>query len=456
MTSNLRRDDVRQKAPGGAGFGLWSGVGLGVANMVGVGVLTSNGYMARSLPAAAILAIWLIQGFLALAGARTYAALAVLRPTSGGEYRYLSDLLHPALGVFAGWTSLVVGFAAPVAANAFAAAAFLRALFPSLPVAPTAASLVVLFTVAALARLTLAKGTQDALVIAKLVLLSAFVALGLSRGHHGATLSGFAARAESASAQAGAPPLAVTAFVVNLFYAAYAYSGWNAAAYAAGAFRDPARTVPRAMGLAAVLVTAFYLAMAYVFVNNLDGHDLGQWNEARVTMAHLLVAKLAGPRAATLASLGIVLVLGSCISAMMLTGPRVTSAMARDGFLPTSLAGSDTHPRATTVLLQGGLALILLLTSSFERLMAGVGVALTASSALCALALLRMPKTDVRAFSARGARTAALVYFVGASAEVVMALWLFPQALLWLAGLAALTLAGYRRAVTIKARGTSV
>jgi len=456
MTSSVRRDDLHETEPGGAGFGLWSGVGLGIANMVGVGVLTSNGYMARSLPPAAILAIWLIQGFLALAGARTYAALAVLRPTSGGEYRYLSDLLHPALGVFAGWTSLVVGFAAPVAANAFAAAAFLRALAPSLPVLLTATALVALFTVAALARLTMAKGAQDALVIAKLLLLSAFVALGLGRGHHGWALSGFDAGAESTSVPAAVPAVPVAAFVVNLFYAAYAYSGWNAAAYAAGAFRDPARTVPRAMGLAAVLVTAFYLAMAYVFVNNLDGHDLGRWNESKVTMAHLLVAKLAGPRAASLASLGIVLVLGSCISAMMLTGPRVTSAMARDGFLPTSLAGSDTHPRATTVLLQGGLALILLLTSSFERLMAGVGVALTASSALCALALLRMPKADLRALSAWGARTGALVYLIGASAEVVMALWLPFVIYRVLAGLAVLTVGGYRRAVAVKARGTPV
>jgi APA family basic amino acid/polyamine antiporter len=425
--------------------------------MVGVGVLTSNGYMARSLPAAAILAIWLIQGLLALAGARTYAALAVLRPTSGGEYRYLSDLLHPSLGVFAGWTSLVVGFAAPVAANAFAAAAFLRALVPSLPVQLTAPSLVALFTLAALARLGLAKGAQDALVIAKLLLLSAFVAVGLSRGHHGWAESGRVATGAAEQGLSGAAhPAPLAAFVVNLFYAAYAYSGWNAAAYAAGAFRDPARTVPRAMGLAAAIVTVFYVAMAYVFVSNLDANDLGQWTEARVTMAHLLVAKLAGPRAAALASLGIVLVLGSCISAMMLTGPRVTGAMARDGFLPRWLAGSDVHPRATAVLLQGGLALVLLLTSSFEKLMAGVGVALTASSALCALAFLRSPRPDVPSLAAWTARAAALVYFVGASAEVVMALWLFPQAVLWLATLSVLTLAGYRGAIAVKARRTPV
>jgi len=175
---------------GGAGpsslgrIGLWSGIGLGVANMVGVGVLTSNGYMARALSPTLILVVWIVQGVLALMGARTYAALAVMRPASGGEYRYLSDLLHPAFGVFAGWTSLVVGFAAPVAANAFAAAAFAAELVPGLPIRGLAALLVVVFTAAATGRLSFTKGTQDALVVVKLLWLGAFVLLGLVGARH--------------------------------------------------------------------------------------------------------------------------------------------------------------------------------------------------------------------------------------------------------------------------------
>ena len=415
---------------------MWSGIGLGVANMVGVGVLTSNGYMARSLGPGAIMAIWLVQGLLALAGARTYAALATLEPTSGGEYRYLSEFLHPAWGAFAGWTSVVVGFAAPVAANAYAAAAFLKELVPALPVLPTAAAIVLAFTFAATGRLIFAKGTQDALVLVKLVLISAFVILGLVRGHHAWPTQGPADSGQST----------LSPFVMNLFYAAYAYSGWNAAAYVAGAFRSPARTVPRAMAGATLLTTAFYLLMAYVFIANLSSDDLGRWSETRVTVAHLLVTKLAGPQAAVVASLGIVLILASCISAMMMTGPSVTSVMARDGFLPRWLAGDGSQPKASAALLQSGLALALLLTSSFEKLMAGMGVVLTASSALCALALLRVARRQPGRV-ATTARIAALVYFVVSGAAVVMALWIFPRALAWLAGLAVLTALGYRRAM---------
>jgi len=77
---------------------LWPGVGLVAANMIGAGVLLSSGFMAQEMGPGAILAAWGVGAVLALAGARAYAELARLVPRSGGEYRYLSELLHPSLG----------------------------------------------------------------------------------------------------------------------------------------------------------------------------------------------------------------------------------------------------------------------------------------------------------------------------------------------------------------------
>ena len=91
-------------------LGLWSGVGIVIANMIGAGVLTTPGYMAMSLAPSYILLAWLVGGIAALSGARAYAAVAQAIPRSGGEYRYLSTLWHPLLGYLAGWTSLLVGF----------------------------------------------------------------------------------------------------------------------------------------------------------------------------------------------------------------------------------------------------------------------------------------------------------------------------------------------------------
>ena len=99
-------------------LGLRSGIGLVVSNMVGAGVFISAGFMAQDLSPGLILASWLIGALIALCGARSYAAVATWVPRSGGEYRYLSDLMHPALGCLAGWGSLLVGFSAPIAVDA--------------------------------------------------------------------------------------------------------------------------------------------------------------------------------------------------------------------------------------------------------------------------------------------------------------------------------------------------
>jgi APA family basic amino acid/polyamine antiporter len=79
-------------------LGVWSGVGLVIANMIGAGVLISTGFAAMDLAPSQILLAWVVGGIAALAGARAYAAVAQAIPRSGGEYRYLSTLWHPMLG----------------------------------------------------------------------------------------------------------------------------------------------------------------------------------------------------------------------------------------------------------------------------------------------------------------------------------------------------------------------
>ncbi|MBN1606575.1 MAG: APC family permease [Polyangiaceae bacterium] len=423
--------------PSSKAFGLYSGLGLVVANMVGMGVLTSSGYMARSLPPRDILAIWVLQGLFAVAGARAYAALAVAVPRSGGEYRYLSDLLHPALGCLAGWCSVLVGFAAPIAANAYAAAAFLGLVVPGLPTKATAAGLLGLLAALQLRGIALARLSQNLLVLAKIGLVVAFVAIGLWLGR--------AAGPAGGSLDAGGATHGVLSpFVVNLFYAYYAYSGWNAAIYAAEEFDHPKRSIPRAMVLGAAFVMVLYLLVAWVFICNVSEADMGQWDEAKVTMAHLIVRKLVSPAAARAASIGAAVVLLSCMSAMTLMGPRVNAAMAADGYLPRLFAIRGGHAPKASVLLQAALALGLLLTHSFGALMANVGVVLTLVSGLTVCAVFRLrfgrmalPRPD------RGAVLAAALFLLGSVWLVCMGVWLVPGALAWTSVLVVVSLVGY-------------
>jgi APA family basic amino acid/polyamine antiporter len=412
-------------------LGLWSGVGLVVGNVVGVGVLTNTGYMALHLGPRAILLSWLVGGVMAVAGAACYAELARAIPRSGGEYRYLSDLVHPFFGTLAGWTSLLVGFSAPVALAAATAGPFFATLVPVAPPLLTGAALIILATASQAFDARWSNGTQDALALIKGLLIAGFIVVGLVLGSHAVPTW----RAPEAPAT-----LPVRPFAVSLVYVAFAYSGWNAVAYAAEEFRDPRRTVPRAMLWGTALVTLVYLAVNAIFVANLSGERLTDWlgqDTSRITLAHLLMERLAGSGAARATSLCVVLSLASSVIAMTMAGPRVAAAMAAEGFLPRALSGRQGHPPFWSVVLQSGLALVLLATNTFEALLRSVGAILTLVSALTVAVVLRLrwgrtrfPRPSLVVVAA------ALVYLTGSAWMLWYTLSDDPRALLWLAAVA--------------------
>lgn len=384
--------------------GLWSGVGLVAANMIGSGVFLSSGFMAQDMGPGTILLGWLVGAVLALGGAQAYAALARAVPRSGGEYRFLSELLHPALGYLAGWASLLVGFSAPIAVSALAAAAYTATLVPGVPPRPVAAGFVLVLTVLHATGLRLSTRTQNALVVVKVSLLAIFVGAGLALGR--------------AAWPEWTPPRAtdgfpVQPFALGLFFVAFAFSGWNAAAYAAEEFRRPGQDAPRAMLLGCALVSLLYLLVNWILVANLTperatavlGHEAGQ-----VTLAHLVMRDVVGEAGARLVSLMMVAVFVSSISAMVFAGPRVYAAMARDGFLPRVLGGRTGQPPSGSVALQGALALFLVVAQGIRETLQAVGGILTFFAALTALCVFRLRQRHDATKPSAGSLVAAALY----------------------------------------------
>ena len=100
---------------------LGPAIAVVVGNMVGTGVFTSLGYQLVDIQSGFVLMLlWGLGGGCALCGAVCYGELAAAFPRSGGEYHLLSQVYHPALGFLAGWISVTVGFAAPIALGAMA------------------------------------------------------------------------------------------------------------------------------------------------------------------------------------------------------------------------------------------------------------------------------------------------------------------------------------------------
>ena len=79
-----------------------------IANMIGTGIFTTTGLMAgMGASGGDILLAWLLGGVIAICGALCYGEIGANLPHSGGEYYYLSRLLHPSLGFISGVVSLL-------------------------------------------------------------------------------------------------------------------------------------------------------------------------------------------------------------------------------------------------------------------------------------------------------------------------------------------------------------
>lgn len=457
-------------------FGVWSGVGLVVANMVGAGVFLSTGFMAQSMTPGAILLAWLVGGVLALSGARAYAEVARLVPKGGGEYRYLTELLHPAFGYLAGWGSLVLGFSAPVAVDALAAGAFARALWPAVEPRWVAAGLVVGLTAAHAVGLRSSTRLQNGLVVLKVLLVVGFVGVTAAAG----TL------APPAWVPASPTATPATTFIESLFYIAFAYSGWNAAVYASDEFGDPARDVPRAMLIGCAGVTALYLVVNYLFVANLTPQQSAvvfsyksfaslDAQFEQVTLGQAVLGSLLGPAAAKVMSAVMLLLFVSAMSAMTVVGPRVYAAMARDGFLPRGLAGSVDGPPVGALLLQGAIALVVLFTHELRTTLTNVGAVLVFFAALTAAGLfratLRARTVTAAPFESPGSPASATapatappapsslvaagVYIASSAVMLYIGFRRSPSMLLWIGGLAAVALVAWAATRSLRGAGGS-
>jgi APA family basic amino acid/polyamine antiporter len=377
-------------------LGAAHGAALVVASMVGTGVFTTTGMLLQSLGSPLlVLAVWAVAGVLALCGAAVYAELGTMMPRAGGEYVYLSRAFHPAVGFLSGWIGLLVGFAAPTAAGALAFGRYVHAIAPALPQQGAALALIVVVTLAHMADVRMGARLQTALTGLVLALIAVFIvgAVASGRGDWSHLTMGVVGGAGASGGGAAAPVATAGALAVGLVYVSYAYFGWNAAAYVAGELRDPGRSLPRALVAGTGLVTALYVALNLVFLWAAPPSALA----GQVEVAHVAAGALFGPRGATLLSSLVALGLAGSVSAFIMSGPRITVAMAQDGLFFRALGRTGARGAPSgAVALQGVLALVAAVTATFDRILMYVGFTLTISAGATVLAafVLRRREPD--------------------------------------------------------------
>jgi APA family basic amino acid/polyamine antiporter len=360
-------------SPSRSRSGVLTATSIVVASMVGTGVFTSLGFQAAVIPSPfPLLMLWVVGGVAAASGALCYAELAAALPRSGGEYNFLSRIYHPSAGFASGWISLTVGFAAP---EALAAMAFGRYLSRVLGLPEETARWIAIGAVVAISAVHLAGVRvggwfQNGFTWAKVTLILVFSACGL-----------FLAGSQPIRIVPAASdlPLVFSApFAVSLVFVMYAYSGWNGSAYIAGEVADPQRTIPRSLFLGTAIVTFLFLLLNFVFLRTAPISELaGKVEVGFVSALHIFSsggARIMG----LLISLGLV----SSISAMAWAGPRGAQVIGEDlrFFAPLARRNRAGAP-AVAILLQLGIVLFLLATSTFEAVLTYLGFTLTLSTA---------------------------------------------------------------------------
>lgn len=371
---------MTKDSPTKRGVSLRSAIAVVVANMVGTGVFTSLGFQLVGLDSGfSILALWAVGGLCAFCGALAYGELAASLPRSGGEYHFLSQAFHPALGFVAGWLSATVGFAAPVALAAMALDDYAHALIPGVPKLVVSVLAVSLVTWVHGRGVHVGARFQDLATLVKVLLILVFLIAGFCLGDP----QPISFLPSPGDWQRITSP----EFATSLVYVMYAYAGWNAATYIVDEVEDPTRNVPKAIGLGTLAVAILYIALNAVFLMAAPMSQL----KGKVDVGHVAADGIFGVTGGGIMSGLICLGLVSSISAMTWVGPRVTMVLGQDVRLLRwfSVTNASAVP-GRALWTQWVVVLLLLATSSFQWVLGFVQFSIQLCSFLTVIGLFWM------------------------------------------------------------------
>jgi len=358
--------------------GFFTACGIVIANIIGTGVFTSLGFQVADIQSGfALLMLWIVGGVAALCGALCYGELSAALPRSGGEYHFLSEIYHPAVGFMAGFISATVGFAAPIALAAMAFGKYFRGVFDF--GSPVLLSFVLVWMVALFhfGNLRLGSAFQNLWTIVKLLLVGVLIGAGLLiEEKQPITFSPHAA--DTMSIFSGA-------FAVALVYVMYSYSGWNASSYIIGEVKNPERNVPRSLLAGTLIVIVAYVLLNAVFLATTPEVEMrGQLEVGLIAGRHIF-----GENGGRIVGAVICLGLISAVSSMTWIGPRVTMSMGEDHWLLRFLGRKNTGGvPANAVLVQLLIVNLLLLTRSFELVVVYIQFALLLCSLLTVIGVI--------------------------------------------------------------------
>ena len=405
-------------------IGIFGAAFLALNAMIGAGIFALPGKIAVN---AGLLSPWLflVVGAMFLAVVLTFAELSSYYDGTGGPILYAGDAFGPLAGFSTGW-AIYLSRVTAFAANANVMAVYLASLHDLFASDIARAAIIGVVTLG----LTWANvhGVRDGIrtmavfTVLKVTPLLLMVLLGLQH--------------VTATTLLPSAPLVIEELGSTTLLLIYAYVGFETIGITAGETSKPRKTLPTAFVGSMLGTGLLYFLIVLVFVSLIAPENYGDATLVDVGRA------LAGPAGALVITLAAVFSIGGNLAGSMLAAPRLVFSMAENKMLPHwfgSVHASFATPHRS-ILLTGGMALVLALTGSFVQLAIASSVIRLLGYIVCIAALpaiRRRADDDARrrAFRLKGGYAIPLI-------GLLICLWLLAQSKLesWIAVLILLSI----------------
>jgi APA family basic amino acid/polyamine antiporter len=357
---------VEQKATLARVLTAKDGFTIVAGSVIGSGIFLVPGPIAVQLVSLrSVLLVWLTGALLSIFGALSLAELGSMFPGAGGLYIYLRRAYGKVTAFLYGWGLLSMIQTGSIATLGAGFGLYLSRIVSMTPMeqkAVSAGSILVL-TGINLPGVRTAKYFQNVSTAAKLAGLFLLGALLFRYGRFATLSAGWNASSSDASSWGFHEMLP---FGVALIAVLWAYEGWHVVSFTAGEFRNPGRDLPLSLICGTVAVGAIYLVLNVAYYSVLPPALMRGLPSAAATAMSVAY----GGSATRLVSLLILVSIFGAMNGMILTGPRVYYAMARDGDFLAVLGkiGARSRVPAVAIVTQGIWAAALTLTGSFQML----------------------------------------------------------------------------------------
>ena len=345
---------------------LFDTVAIVVGTIIGSGIFLLPSFVAAQLNSlGAVLLVWLVGGVLTMFGALSLAELGSIYPGTGGLCTYLRHAYGPLPAFLYAWGLLFMIHSGSIAALSVALGLYVGQILPLSTMGQKALSVTFILALTTVSCLGIRGGkrVQNLIAIAKISGLAGIIFLLCVKGARPLHLFEATPNISSRSFPLAGLGIALVAVL-------WAYEGWHVISFVAGEMKQPQRDLPRGLFYGTAVVMLVYMVANVGYYHVLSPSEIRGSN----ALAALAVGTLFGPTAtAAISLLVLVSILGS-MNGLILTGPRVYYAMARDGLFPRAFGQISDRYRTPSfaLIVQGVWAAALAASGSYQQLFTDV------------------------------------------------------------------------------------